>query len=98
MDQAILSTGNINRGDAALNEDPTASFASAERTTRRCTGDQYLGNKVHLASDALLLPGLGCTSVSKNGMPVLELHGLAGEYAVTVGDAERLALAGPEAE
>ena len=47
---------------------------------------------MHLAPDALLLSGLGSTSVSKNGEPVIELQGIAGEHAMTVSDAERLAL------
>ena len=53
---------------------------------------------MHLAPDALLLPGLGCASVSRNGEPVFELQGIAAEHAITVGDAERLALAQPEQE
>lgn len=53
---------------------------------------------MHLAPDALLLPGLGCASVSKNGKSVIELQGVSGEHAMTVGDAERLALAAPEQE
>jgi len=56
------------------------------------------GDKLHLAPDARLLPGLGCASVSKNGEPVIELQGLGEEHAMTVDDVERLAQAEPELE
>jgi len=55
-------------------------------------------DNLRVALDALLLPGLGCASVCRNGEPVIELQGFAGEHAMTVGDAERLALAEPEQE
>jgi len=97
MDQSTLATGNTDRGSATLKEDTSTLFAAAAGAQRRGR-DQYRGENVHLASDALLLPSLGCVSVSKNGEPVIELQGLAGEHAMTVGDAERLALAEPGQE
>ena len=96
MDQFTLAAGNTDRGNTALNEDANTLFAAAAAAQRRGSRDQHRGDKVHLAPDALLLPGLGCASVSRNGEPVIELQGLAGEHAMTVGDAERLALAEPD--
>jgi hypothetical protein len=98
MDQSILAAGNTDRGSAVLKEDASTLFVAAAGAQRRSSRDQYCGDNVRLAPDALLLPGLGCASVSKNGEPVIELQGLAGEHAMTVGDAERLALAEPEQE
>jgi hypothetical protein len=98
MDQSTLAAGNTDRGSATLKEDTSTLFAAVAGAQRRGSRDQYSGENVHLASDALLLPGLGCASVSKNGEPVIELQGLAGEHAMTVGDAERLALAEPGQE
>ena len=98
MNQSILAAGNTDRDSAALKEDASTLFAAAAGAQRRGSRDQYRGDNVHLAPDALLLPGLGCASVSKNGEPVIELQGLAGEHAMTVGDAERLALAEPGQE
>lgn len=69
-----------------------------EKNMTQMTLDQYRGDKVNLAPDALLLPGLGCASVSKNGELVIELQGLAGEHTMIVGEAEQLALAEPEQE
>jgi hypothetical protein len=97
MDQSILAAGNTDRGSAALNDADTL-FAAAAGAQRHGSRDQYRGANVHLRPDALLLPGLGCASVSKNGKPVIELQGLAGEHAMTVGDVERLAQAEPEQE
>ena len=98
MGQSILAAGNTDGGSAALKEDASILFAAAAEAQRRGSGDRYHRDNVHLALDALLLPGLGCASVSKNGESVIELQGLAGEHAMTVGDAERLALAEPERE
>jgi hypothetical protein len=97
MNQLTLVAGNTDLGSAAP-KDADTLFAAAAGAQRRGGRDQYRRNNVYLAPDALLLPGLGCASVSKNGKPVIELQGLAGEHAMTVGDAERLALAEPEQE
>jgi hypothetical protein len=68
-------------------------------STRHYGGEnQFRGDGLCLAPDALLLPGLGCASVSKNGEPVIDLQGLSGEHAMTVADVERLAQAEPELE
>ena len=75
--------------------EPSAAASSARRRTGAY---RFRGAEQRLALDALLLPGFGSTMVSKNGNPVIELQGLAGEHAMTVGDAERLALAEPEQE
>ena len=98
MGQSILAAGNTDGGSAALKEDASILFAAAAEAQRRGSGDRYHRDNVHLAPDALLLPGLGCASVSKNGESVIELQGLAVEHAMTVGDAERLALTEPERE
>lgn len=98
MDHSMLAAGNTDRGSAALKEDVNALFAAGAGARRCGSKDQYRGDSVHLVPDALLLTGLGCASVSRNGEPVIELQGLAGEHAMTVGDAERLALAEPEQE
>jgi hypothetical protein len=96
MDQSILAAGNVDRGGAALNEDAATHFPAAAGAPRRRRGTDYREDSAHLAPDALLLPGLGCASVSKNGEVVVELQGLDQEHAMTVADAERLALADPE--
>jgi hypothetical protein len=93
-----LAADNTDGGSAALKEDASILFAAAAEAQRRGSGDRYHRDNVHLALDALLLPGPGCASVSKNGESVIELQGLAGEHAMTVGDAERLALTEPERE
>lgn len=98
MDQLVLAAGNTDRGGAALEEDASTVFAAAAGAPRRGSRDQYRVDNVHLAPDALLLPGLGCARVSKNGESVIELQGIAGEHAMTVGDVEWLALAEPEQE
>lgn len=90
--------GNINRDGEALKGDASSLFAAAAVAQRRGSRDQLVGHDAQLAPDALLLPSLGCASVSRNGERVIELQGLAGEHAMTVGDAERLALAEPEQE
>ena len=98
MNQSILVAGNTDRDSAALKGDASSLFAAAAGTQRRDSRDQLVGHDAHLAPDALLLRSLGCASVSKNGERVIELQGLAGEHEMTVGDAERLALAEPEQE
>jgi hypothetical protein len=98
MDQSILAAGNVDRGSAALKEDAATLFPAAAGAPRRGRRTDYRENSVHLAPDALLLPGLGCASVSKNGEVVIELQGLDREHAMTAADAERLALAEPEQE
>ena len=98
MDQSIWTDGNTDRGSAAPKDDARPLFEPAARARRCGSSNQYRGDNMHLAPDALLLPGLGCASVSKNGKPVVELQGLAGEHAMTVGDVERLALVEPEQE
>jgi hypothetical protein len=98
MNLSMVVAGNIDRGKVALKED--ANALSAAGAGARCCGskDQYRRDSVHLAPNALLLPGLGCASVSRNGDSVIELQGCAGEHAMTVEDAERFALAEPEQE
>lgn len=98
MNQSTLMAGNINRDGEALKGDASSLFAAAAVAQRRGSRDQLVGHDAQLAPDALLLPSLGCASVSRNGERVIELQGLAGEHAMTVGDAERLALAEPEQE
>ena len=98
MNQSILVAGNTDRNSAALKGDASSLFAAAAGAQRRGSRAQRIGYDAQLASDALLLPSLGCASVSKNGECVIELQGFAGEHAITVGDAERLALAEPEQE
>ena len=98
MDHSILATRNTDYRSAALKEDASIVFAVAAQAPRRVSSDRERSNGARLALDALLLPGLGCARVSKNGEAVIELQGLAGEHAMTVGDAERLALAEPEHE
>lgn len=93
-----MATGNTDRDSAALKGDASTLLAPAAGAQRRGGRDQHPGHNVHLAPDALLLPGLGCASVSKNGERVIELQGIAGEHAMTVADAERLALVEPEQE
>ncbi len=79
--------------------DGAAASVQAAVTTLPRRGRPYSDrDRTHLASDALLVPGIGCASVSKNAETVIELHGLAGEPAMTVGDAERLAQADPAQE
>jgi hypothetical protein len=97
MDQLTLVAGNTERGSAALNDADTF-FAAAAGAQRHAGRDRYRGASAHLRPDALILPGLGCASVSRNGEPVIELQGLAGEHAMTVGDVERVAQAEPDQE
>ncbi|MFA5913102.1 MAG: hypothetical protein WC830_06040 [Burkholderiales bacterium] len=82
----------------APNDSAAASVQAAVTTLRRRSRPYSDGDGTNLVSDALLLPGIGCASVSKNGETVIELQGLAGEFAMTVGDAERLAQAEPAQE
>jgi hypothetical protein len=96
MDQSTLAAGNTDRGSAALKEDASTLFAAVAGAQGRGSRERCRGDSAHLAPDALLLPGLGCASVSRNRETVIELQGLAGEHAMTVADAERLALAEPE--
>ena len=98
MNQSILVPGNAERDSAALKADASTLLAAAAGAQPRGSRDQLRRNDVHLAPDALLLPSLGCASVSKNGERAIELQGLAGEHRMTVGDAERLALAEPAQE
>ena len=100
MDQATLTTtaGNTERDRAASNENAGALIAAAAGAQRSGSGDNYRSDKLCLAPDAFLLPGLGCVSVSRSGETVIELQGFAGKHEITVGDAERLALAEPEHE
>jgi len=98
MDQVNVAVGDIRRDSVMVNEYADKRFAGAAPTQRRHSKDRCRGNKAQLALDALLLPGLGCVSVSKNGIAVIELQGLGGEYATTVADAERLALEEAEQE
>jgi hypothetical protein len=98
MDQSNFAAGNTDRDGVALKEDASTWFAAAARAQHGGSRTQYRRDNVHLTPDALLLPGFGCASVSKNGEPVIELEGLVGEHAMTVGDAERLALAEPDQE
>ena len=51
-----------------------------------------------LALSALLVPGVGFATVTKNGEPVIELHGAAAEGGMTAADAEQIAFAEPEKE
>ncbi len=98
MDQSIPMAGNTDRESAALKGDASSFFAAAAGAQRRGSRDRLIRHDGQLAPDALLLPSLGCASVSKNGERVIELQGLVGEHEMTVGDAERLALAEPEQE
>jgi hypothetical protein len=98
VEQSILTAGSADRGNAALQDDASRFFTPAAGVRRRSDSDQHRGDNLRLASNALLLPGLGCASVSKNGETVIELQGIAGEHATTVAEVERLALAEPEQE
>jgi|ERR1017187_3414931 hypothetical protein len=98
MDQSTMAAGNSDRDCLLLNEESGKLFAAATGAQRHRSRGRLRRDNLHLALDAMLLPGLGCASVSKNGEPVIELEGLAGEHAMTVGDAERLALAEPDQE
>jgi hypothetical protein len=96
MDQSNVAVGNIRRGSVALNDTAGSWLADAAGAPRRGSMDRYREQRVRLAPDALLLSGLGCVSVSKNGVPVIELDGIGGNCEMTVGDIERLALTEPE--
>jgi hypothetical protein len=98
MDQSILAACDTDRDSVVLKEEAGGLFPAATGARRGGSRDQYRGDNLRVALDALLLPGLGCASVCRNGEPVIELQGLAGEHAMTVADAERLALAEPEHE
>ena len=98
MDQSILKNGNSDGGNAALKDDASTLFAPAAGARRCSSKNRYRGDNAYLALDALLLSGLGCTNVTKNGEPVIELLGLAAEHTMTVSDVERLALVEPEQE
>lgn len=98
MDPSMLTRDNDGRAGAALKEAAVTSLAAAARAQRRGSRNQYCADKAALALGTLLLPGIGCASVSKNGEPVIELQGLAGDDPFTAGDAERIALAEPEHE
>ncbi len=98
MNRSILAAGSTDGDSEALKGDASALFAAAAGGQRRGSRDRRFGHDTQLAPDALLLPSLGCASVSRNGERVIELQGLAGEHALTVGDAERLALAEPAQE
>jgi hypothetical protein len=100
MNQSISAAGNIDCVSAALDEDARTLFAAAAaaEAQRRGAGVRCHGDSAHLAPNTLLLPGIGCASVSKNGETVIELQGTAGEHAMTAGDVERLALAEPAQE
>ena len=93
-----MAVGNIRHDSVMMNEYADKRLVEAAPTQRRDSKDRCRGNKAQLALDALLLPGLGCVSVSKNGIAVFELHALAGDCAMTVADAERLALEAAEQE
>ena len=98
MDQANVAADDIKRGSMMMKGDAVDLFANAAETQHRSSKDRCRWNRVQLAPEALLLPGLGCVSVSKNGIPVIEQYALVGDCAMTVADAERLALAEPEQE
>jgi hypothetical protein len=88
----------LQRGDGKSFESALAPRRSADAAECGAGNGHYRANGTQLAPDALLLRGLGCARVSKNGEPVIEIEGLAGEHAMTVGEVERLALAEPEHE
>ncbi len=93
-----LGTADSGRLSEAPNAGAAASVQAAVKALPRRSRPYSDRDNTHLASDALLLPGIGCASVSKNAETVIELQGLAGEPAMTVGDAERLAQADPAQE
>ena len=88
--------GNAERERAATNQGANALFGVNAAAQDIRSGNRNCSDKPRLAANALLLPGLGCARLSKDGETVLELQALDGVQSVSVNDAERLALAEPE--
>ena len=102
FDSAVTTHRVRAAGSGRLSEAPddgaAASVQAAATALPHRRRPYFDRDSTHLASDTLLLPGIGCASVSKDAEMVVELHGLAGEPAMTVGDVERLAQTDPAQE